>query len=116
MMPRYFIGMYQPEGIVPGPEVLGPVMQDMSEFMAELSAAGSLVFSNGFDQSVPPTVVTSDGTTIEDHAGSVLVSEVQLGGFTVVDLSDAGAAREVAARLAGITGLPIEVRQFAVRS
>ncbi|BDZ50057.1 hypothetical protein GCM10025867_22980 [Frondihabitans sucicola] len=41
---------------------------------------------------------------------------MQLGGFTVVDVADADAAREVAARLAGITGLPIEIRLFADRT
>lgn len=115
-MPRYFIGMYQPEGVVPGPEVLGPVMAQMGAFMGELEAGGQLVFSNGFDPSTPPVVVTSDGTSIEEQPGSVLLSEVQLGGFTVVDVADADAAREVAARLACITGLPIEIRLFADRT
>lgn len=114
-MPRYFIGMYQPEGVAPGPETLEPVMREMGAFMAELDASGSLVFSNGFDQSTRPVVVTSDGTSIAEQPGSVLVSEVQLGGFTIVDLDGADAAREVAARLAGITGLPIEIRLFADR-
>jgi hypothetical protein len=114
-MPRYFIGMYQPAGVVPGPEVLGPVMAAMGAYMGELQAAGQLVFSNGFEQSVAPVVVTSDGIAIEEHEGSVLVSEVQLGGFTVVDAPDSEAARGIAARLAEITGLPIEIRLFADR-
>lgn len=114
-MPRYFIGMYQPQGVVPGPEVLGPVMEQMGSLLAELEAAGSLVFSGGFDQRTPARVVTSDGTAIEEQAGSVLLSEVQLGGLTVVDLDDDGAARDIAARLAGITGLPIEIRLVADR-
>ncbi|AMM20481.1 hypothetical protein AX769_10390 [Frondihabitans sp. PAMC 28766] len=115
-MPRYFIGMYQPQGVVPGPEILEPVMRQMGALMSELDGAGQLVFSNGFDQSTPPTVVTSDGTAIGMTPGAYLASEEQLGGFTVADLPDEASAHAIATRMAEITRLPIEVRLFAERS
>ncbi|RKR74576.1 YciI family protein [Frondihabitans australicus] len=114
-MPRYFIGMYQPQGVVPSDEILGPVMRDMGAYMGELQAGGKLVFSNGFDQSAHPSVVTSDGTSIDVTPGSYLESEIQLGGFTIVDVEDEDEAHAVATRLAEITHLPIEVRLFADR-
>lgn len=114
-MPRYFIGMYQPQGVVPGPEILEPVMRQMGALMGELRDAGQLVFSNGFDQTVPPSVVTSDGTEIAMTPGAYLASEEQLGGFSVLDLPDETEAQRVATRMAEITRLPIEVRLFAGR-
>jgi hypothetical protein len=116
MMPRYFIGMYQPQGVVPDAQSLAAIMRDMGAYMAELESAGALVFSNGFDQRSPATVVTSDGTSIEVTPGSYLESEIQLGGFTVVDVPGDDEAHAVATRLAEITRLPIEVRLFADRA
>lgn len=114
-MPRYFIGMYQPPGVVPPPDVLEPVMRDMGALITELREAGSLVFSNGFDQSVSPVVVTSDGTVFETSPGSYVVSDEQLGGFSVVEVADEAAAEAIAVRMAEITRLPIEVRLFAAQ-
>lgn len=114
-MPRYFIGMYQPQGVVPEAEILEPIMRQMGALMAELSAAGQLVFSNGFDQTTPPSVVTSDGTEIAMTPGAYLASEEQLGGFSVLDLDDEADAHRVATRMAEITHLPIEVRLFAAQ-
>lgn len=114
-MPRYFIGMYQPQGVVPEAGILEPIMRQMGELMAELESTGRLVFSNGFDPTVPPSVVTSDGTEIAMTPGAYLASEEQLGGFSVVDLDDETEAHRVATRMAEITRLPIEVRLFADR-
>ncbi|MCU1527649.1 MAG: hypothetical protein JWP75_1412 [Frondihabitans sp.] len=114
-MPRYFIGMYQPDGVTPTVEALAPIMREIGALMDELSATGSLVFSNGFDTSVPATLVTSDGTSITESTGSFHTGETQLGGFSVIDVPDATKAHDVATRMATITGLPIEIRLFADR-
>jgi hypothetical protein len=115
-MPRYFIGMFQPAGVVPGPEVLVPVMREMGALMDDLGRQGSLVFSNGFDPRVSPTVLTSDGTSFDERQGSFLPGDIQLGGLTIVDVADEAAARTIATRMAEITHLPIEIRRFAERS
>jgi hypothetical protein len=114
-VPRYFIGMYQPDGVTPSAETLAPIMREIGALMGELSAAGSLVFSNGFDTTVPATLVTSDGTSITESTGSFHTGETQLGGFSVIDVPDKDSAHEVAMRMAAITGLPIEIRLFADR-
>lgn len=117
-MPRYFIGMYQPQGVMPSPESLEPVMRELGALNQELHEAGALVFSNGFDQSSPPRTVTAsrdDDLDAEENDGAVLPGDVQLGGFTIVDLADEDAASAVATRIAEATGLPIEIRVFADR-
>ena len=109
-MTQFFLGMYQPEGVMPDPDTLGPIMQQMGELVGELAAKGALVFGNGFDQAHGTQLVQPDGTTDSRnfHPGST-----QLGGVTIVDLPDEASAADVARRMAAITGLPIEVRVFA---
>ena len=36
-MPQYLIGMYQPDGVVPPPEFLAPVMEKLGKLQAEIT-------------------------------------------------------------------------------
>ena len=46
-MRQYLLSVYQPDGPIPGPEVLGPIMDDLSALDAEMRSTGTWVFSGG---------------------------------------------------------------------
>ncbi|KHL03420.1 YciI family protein [Sinomonas humi] len=112
-MTQYLIAMYQPDGIVPPPEVLGPIMQRLEEFNADLEAADALVFGNGLTDAALATVLRHNGTDVVVTDGPYVEGKEHLGGFEIIDVPDLDAALAWAGRLAEITGLPIEVRAFA---
>jgi hypothetical protein len=113
-MTQYLISMYQPDGVVPPPAVLAPVMERLGELTDDLKAAGAFVFGNGLADA-------SESTVLKARAeGDVLVSEgpylggvEHLGGFDIIEAPDLDTALGWARRFAEITGLPIEVRAFA---
>jgi hypothetical protein len=115
-MPQYLIGMYQPDGVVPPPEFLAPVMAKLDTVRQELQAAGAWVFAGGLHDASTATVLQAN------ESGDVLVTDgpytegkEHLGGFTVIDVPDLDAALHWGRRQAEITGLPIEVRPFRER-
>jgi hypothetical protein len=112
-MTQYLISMYQPDGVVPPPEVLGPVMEKIAEFNADLRAAGAWVFGNGLTDPSSATVLRHTGNEVLVTDGPYLEGKEHLGGFEIIEAPDLDAALAWGRRLAEITGLPIEVRAFA---
>ena len=72
-MPQYVLTMYQPEGPIPPPEVLEPVMQEIAAIRKELEAVGAWIFAGGLHPPSTSTVVrlkdgevlTTDGPYVE---------------------------------------------------
>jgi hypothetical protein len=54
-MKQYLLSIYQPDGGIPGPEVLDRVMRDLGVINDELKAAGAWVFTGGLH---PPDTAT----------------------------------------------------------
>ena len=54
-MPNYLLSVYQPDGEIPPPEVLGPIMEQVGAWNGKLKAAGSWVFTGGLH---PPSTAT----------------------------------------------------------
>ena len=54
-MALYLLSIYQPDGPVPPPEVLGPIMEDLAALNRQLKASGSWVFAGGLH---PPSTAT----------------------------------------------------------
>src|SRR3954471_10271437 len=112
-MALYLIGMYQPDGVVPPPEFLAPVMEKLHAMREEMQAAGSWVFAGGLHDASTATVLQAqDGGDVLVTDGPYTEGKEHLGGFTVVDVPDLDAALYWARRQAEVTGLPIEVRPF----
>jgi hypothetical protein len=108
----YLLSVYQPDGPVPPPEVLGPIMDDLAVVRRELQASGSWVFSGGLHPPSTATVVrVKDGETLVTD-GPFVEGKEHLGGFTVIRAPDLDAALEWGRRFAKATTLPIEVRPF----
>jgi hypothetical protein len=112
-MQEYLISMYQPDGEPPPPEVLGPIMEQIGQWRADLQAEGAWVFTAGLHPASSATVLrVRDGDTVVTD-GPFVEGKEHLGGFTVIAARDLDAALAWGRRMAEITGLPIEVRPVA---
>jgi hypothetical protein len=111
-MRQYLLSVYQPDGPVPPPEVLEPVMAELDALNTELKAAGAWVFAGGLHPPSTATVVrVADGDTLITD-GPFAESKEYLGGFTIVRAPDLDAALAWGRRIAEVTTLPVEVRPF----
>jgi hypothetical protein len=111
-MKQYLLSVYQPDGAPPPADVLEQIGSDLADLNRDLRAAGAWVFANGLH---PPT----SATVLRSHDGEMLVTDgpfaegkEHLGGISIIKAADLDAALEWGARLARVTGLPIEVRPF----
>ncbi len=111
-MTTYLLSMIQPTGPIPGPEVLGPVMQKLGAITEELEATGQWVFGNGLTQPSSATLVTPTGGDVLVTDGPFAESKEYLGGITIIKAADLDEALDIAKRYAAITGLKMEVRPF----
>ena len=112
-MAQYLIGMYQPDGIVPPPEFLAPIMARLGELTQEMQKEHVWVFAGGLHDASTATVLhrKDDGDLLITD-GPYTEGKEHLGGFVVVDVPDLDAALSWARKQAEITGLPTEVRPF----
>ncbi|HEV7192292.1 MAG TPA: YciI family protein [Jatrophihabitantaceae bacterium] len=86
-----------------------------SALVAEMKAAGVLVFTGGLDSAAPVfSVDASSGTPLVTD-GPFAEAKQALGGFAVVDVADEEAARLWAKKIAVACGWPQEVRRFLPR-
>ncbi len=83
--------------------------------VAEMEAAGVLLFTGGLDDAGPVFSVDASSGTPLFTDGPFVESKEHLGGFAVVDVPDEAAARLWAGRIAAACGWPQEVRRFRVR-
>jgi hypothetical protein len=111
-MTTYLLSMFQPQGPIPGPEVLGPVMQKLGELREELEAKGSWVFGNGLTQPSGAIVLKPSGDEVLAVDGPFVETKEYLGGVTIITVADLDEALDWGRRYAAATGLQIEVRPF----
>jgi hypothetical protein len=82
--------------------------------VAEMKAAGVLIFTGGLDDAAPVFSVDASSGTPVFTDGPFIESKEHLGGFAVVDVADEEAARRWAGKIAVACGWPQEVRRFQV--
>jgi hypothetical protein len=82
--------------------------------LAEMRAAGALIFTGGLDPDAPVFSVDASSGTPMFTDGPFVESKEHLGGFAVVDVADEEAARLWAGKIAVACGWPQEVRRFQV--
>lgn len=111
-MKQYLLSMYQPEGPIPAPEVLEPIMRDIGALREEMKTAGAWVFSGGLHAPATATVVRMKDREVLTTDGPFAEGKEYVGGFTIVRAADLDAALGWARKLVRITTLPIEVRPF----
>jgi len=111
-MKQYLLSMYQPQGPIPPPEVLGPVMEKLGAVRRELQDQNAWVFGQGLHAPETATVLRAEGDDVIVTDGPFAEGKEYLGGVTIIKAADLDAALGWARRYAEITGLPIEVRPF----
>ena len=112
-MPQYLLSLIQPDGPVPAPEVLGPIMRDVAAVTERMRAAGAWVFSAGLHPAESATVVRpADGDLLVTD-GPYVEAKEHVGGFTVVEAEDLDAALAWGREVTRATTLPVEVRPIA---
>ena len=114
-MKQYLLGIYQPAGDPPPPEVLEPIMRDLDALNEEIKAAGAWVFAAGLHPPSTATVLRADpGAGSRDVLmtdGPFAEGKEYLGGFTIIRAPDLDGALEWGRRLARVLApLAIEVR------
>jgi hypothetical protein len=82
--------------------------------VAEMKAAGVLIFTGGLDDAAPVFSVDASSGTPVFTDGPYVETKEHLGGFAVVDVADEEAARLWAGKIAVACGWPQEVRRFQV--
>lgn len=115
-MTQYLLSIYQPEGPMPPPEVLGNVMQKVDALRREMKDAGVWVFSGGLHPASSATVVRVRGGDVLVTDGPFAEGKEHVGGFTIIQVPDLDAALVWSRKLALATTLPIEVRPFRARA
>ena len=80
--------------------------------LAEMKAAGVLIFTGGLDAAAPVFSVDASSGAPLFTDGPFIESKEHLGGFAVVDVPDEAAARHWAGKIAVACGWPQEVRVF----
>jgi hypothetical protein len=109
-MKQYMLSVYQPDSASPPPEILGPIMERVGRWNAELKAAGVWVFTAGLHPASTATVMRPSEGDIVITDGPFAEGKEHLGGFTVIEVADLDEALTWTRKVVEIIGLPVEVR------
>jgi hypothetical protein len=93
-------------------EELHEKTRTLRPLIAEMKAAGVLIFTGGLDDDAPVFSVDAASGTPLFSDGPFVETKEHLGGFAVVDVADEEAARLWAGKIAVACGWPQEVRRF----
>ncbi len=111
-MKYYMLGMHQPVGDPPPPEILEPVMRALATVNQEMVDAGVWVFAGGLHDPNASTVLQLKGDEVVTTDGPYAEGKEHLGGFCLIKVPDLDAALEWGRKYARASTLPIEVRPF----
>ena len=109
-MKMYLLSIYQPDGPIPPPEVLGPIMRDVETWAEKVRAGGNWVFSAGLNPPSTATVVRAKNGTLSMTDGPFVEGKEHIGGLTIIKAPNLDVALDFAKGLAEATTLPVEVR------
>lgn len=111
-MKHYLLSIQQPDGGVPDPEVIGPIMEAVEDVNRSLRESGAWVFGGGLE-------LTPSAKVARPGRGEVLVSDgpyaegkEHVGGLSIIQAADPETALEWGRKLSAATTLPVEVRAF----
>jgi hypothetical protein len=111
-MKYYLLAMHQ-GGDQPPPEILEPIMRDLTAVEDEMKAAGAWVFAGGLHGPEASTVVRLRDGELLTTDGPYAEGKEHLGGFVIIKAPDLDAALGWARKEAeAVRLLPIEVRPF----
>lgn len=111
-MTHYLLSVVEPDGPMPSPEFLEPIMKAVGDVDGAMREAGIWVFAGGLHAPSTATVLRAKDGEVLTTDGPYVEGKEHLGGFTIIDVPDLDAAMSWGGRLALATTLPIEVRPF----
>ena len=111
-MTRYLLSVIEPDGPMPPPEFLDPIMRAVGAVDDAMREAGVWVFAGGLHNPSTATVLRAKDGQVLTTDGPYVEGKEHLGGFTIVDVADLDEAMSWGGQLAQATTLPIEVRPF----
>ncbi|MEA3140392.1 MAG: hypothetical protein QOK23_2561 [Gammaproteobacteria bacterium] len=112
-MKQYLLSVCYPAGgSPPPPDALNKIMSNVISLQREMQTAGVWVFSGGLHASNSATVLRHENGDVVLTDGPFIESKEQIGGITIVRVSDLDAALLWARKLSSATTTPIEVRPF----
>lgn len=119
-MKTYLLSVYQPAGEAPPPELLEPVMREVTALMDEAKSKNIWLFNGGLHEPATASVVQSKHAELSTTDGPYIEAKEHIGGVLVIRVPDLDEALHWAGRLAKAmtlpgmpSGLPIEVRPFS---
>ena len=113
-MKTYLISLFSPDGPPPEDLDLTQVMADLEVVNADIRAAGGWVFAGGLADQGSATTIRTSGAVADAVLtdGPFVEAKEHLGGVSIVRSGDYDVVLGWAERIAGATGLPVEVRPF----
>ena len=112
-MTRYLLSVYYDEGSVqPPPDELERIAANVDAIHRELQASGAWVFGGGLHDADTATVVRARDGQVMTTDGPFVETKEQIGGFSIIDVTDLDAALAWAERMSEATTCAIEVRPF----
>ena len=110
----YLISLFSPDGPPPADLDLMRVMADLEVVNDEIRAAGGWVFAGGLADTTSATTIRKADKVADAMLtdGPFIEAKEHLGGLSIVRSDDYDLVLGWAERIAGITGLPVEVRPF----
>src|ERR1700750_1748097 len=106
-MKQYLLGMYQPEGRTPPPEVLDRVMRDLGVIGQDIKDAGGGGFSGGVPPPRAATVLKLDNGEVVTTDGPFTEAKEYLGGFWIVNAEDLDVALGWGRRVHRVDRVPV---------
>jgi len=112
-MQQYLLSIQQPgDGSPPPPEILEPIMRDVTAFHAELRASDAWVFDGGLHAPSTATVLRPENGEVLITDGPYVEGKEHVGGLSIIRVTDLDEALRWGRKLARATTLPVEVRPF----
>jgi hypothetical protein len=111
-MTRYLLSVIEPDGPMPSPEILDPIIKAVGVVDDAMRDAGVWVFAGGLHSPSTATVLRAKDGQVLTTDGPYVEGKEHLGGFTIIDVPDLDEAMSWGGQLAHATTLPIEVRPF----
>lgn len=111
-MKHYLLSIQQPDGGVPAPEIIDPIMANVAAFNEDLRSSGAWVFGGGLELAHAASVARLRDDEVLTTDGPYAEGKEHVGGLAIIRVADFGTALEWGRRLSRATTLPVEVREF----
>jgi hypothetical protein len=112
-MTQYLMAVYgSDDDVLPEPDVIQQMYQDVDAYNETLKAQGAWVFAGGLHPADTATVVKIVDGEVLLTDGPFVEAKEKLGGFWIIEAADLDAAVALASKASVACRAPVEVRPF----